>query len=342
MGVFERVARPAILAASRSEALRHAAERLPITSQVVHRFVPGETTADALDSVERLCSSGRMVSIDYLGEAVTDIETANATVDAYLTLLDALSLRDAGFPAVRPLEVSLKLSALGQALPRDGDKIALENAHTICARAQQAGVWVTVDAEDHTTTDSTLSIVRDLRTEFEWLGTVLQAYLKRTEADCKEFAAASDSSSRKRSSASDSSSRKRSSAGARIRLCKGAYDEPASVAYRDRDDVTDSYLRCLRVLMAGAGYPMVASHDPVIIDAVPAMVRETNRGKDDFEYQMLYGIRDVEQRRLADAGNHVRVYVPFGTQWYGYFVRRLAERPANLRFFLRALAERRH
>ena len=114
------------------------------------------------------------------------------------------------------------------------------------------------------------------------------------------------------------------------------------MAYRDSDDVTDSYLRCLRVLMAGAGYPMVASHDPEIIEAVPAMARENGRGVDDFEYQMLYGIRDAEQRRLADEGDHVRVYVPFGTQWYGYFVRRLAERPANLTFFLRALAERRH
>jgi proline dehydrogenase len=179
---------------------------------------------------------------------------------------------------------------------------------------------VTVDAEDHTTTDSTLSIVRDLRTEFGWLGTVLQAYLKRTEADCREFAAS----------------------GARIRLCKGAYDEPASVAYRAGDDVTASYLRCLEILMEGSGYPMVASHDPEIIEAVPALARETGRGVDDFEYQMLYGIRDPEQRRLANGGNHVRVYVPFGTQWYGYFVRRLAERPANLTFFLRALAERRH
>ena len=125
-------------------------------------------------------------------------------------------------------------------------------------------------------------------------------------------------------------------------MCKGAYDEPASVAYRAGDDVTDSYLRCLQVLMAGPGYPMVASHDPEIIEAVPALAREAGRGVDDFEYQMLYGIRDAEQRRLADEGNHVRVYVPFGTQWYGYFVRRLAERPANLTFFLRALAERRH
>jgi proline dehydrogenase len=179
---------------------------------------------------------------------------------------------------------------------------------------------VTVDAEDHTTMDSTLSIVRELRADFDWLGTVLQAYLKRTRADCAEFAAS----------------------GARIRLCKGAYDEPASVAFRDRDDVTDSYLTCLQVLMEGTGYPMVASHDPQIIEAVPALARESGRGVDDFEYQMLYGIRDAEQRRLADEGNHVRVYVPFGTQWYGYFVRRLAERPANFTFFLRALAERRH
>jgi proline dehydrogenase len=318
--LFHRVARPAILAVSRREGLRRTAERLPVTRQVVHRFVPGETVADAMNSVEQLRHSGRLISTDYLGEDVTDVDTANATVDAYVKLLDALGTRTEPAGNVRPLEVSLKLSALGQALPRDGDKIALENAHTICERAQRLGVWVTVDAEDHTTTDSTLSIVRDLRTEFDWLGTVLQAYLKRTEADCREFAAS----------------------GARIRLCKGAYDEPASVAYRSGDDVTDSYLRCLRVLMAGSGYPMVASHDPEIIDAVPSMARENGRGVDDFEYQMLYGIRDAEQRRLAGEGNHVRVYVPFGTQWYGYFVRRLAERPANLTFFLRALAERRH
>jgi proline dehydrogenase len=318
--VFHRVARPAIMAVSRVDGIRRTAERLPVTRDVVHRFVPGETVADAMDSVEQLRHSGRLVSIDYLGEDVTDADAATATVTAYLELLDALGACSEQASTVRPLEVSLKLSALGQALPRDGDKIALENAHTICERAQQVGVWVTVDAEDHTTTDSTLSIVRDLRTEFDWLATVLQAYLKRTEGDCRDFARA----------------------GARIRLCKGAYDEPASVAYRSGDDVTDSYLRCLQVLMAGSGYPMVASHDPQIIGAVPGLASESGRGADDFEYQMLYGIRDAEQRRLADEGNRVRVYVPFGTQWYGYFVRRLAERPANLTFFLRALAERRH
>lgn len=318
-GFFARVARPTILAASRSDGLRRTAEKLPVTRKVVQRFVPGETVGDAIDSVAVLRNSGRYVSIDYLGEDVTDVDAADATVQAYLGLLSALGERDDTAAGPKPLEVSLKLSALGQALPRDGEKIALENAHTICAKARDVGAWVTVDAEDHTTTDSTLSIVRDLRVEFDWLGTVLQAYLRRTRGDCAEFAAS----------------------GARIRLCKGAYDEPASVAFRDADDVTDSYLTCLRILMEGRGYPMVASHDPEIIAAVPGLVRESGRSADDFEYQMLFGIRDAEQLRLGAEGNHVRVYVPFGTEWYGYFVRRLAERPANLTFFLRALAERR-
>jgi proline dehydrogenase len=320
-GVFARTVRPAIMAAGRREGLRRAAERLPITRRVVHRFVPGETIESALNSVAALRESSRYISIDYLGEDVTDPDDADAAVRTYLDLIEELGRSgDVGDDGVRPLEVSLKLSALGQSLERDGEKIARENAWSICSAAQRVGVWVTVDAENHTMTDSTLSIVRDLRAEFPWLGTVLQAYLRRTLGDCEEFAAS----------------------GARIRLCKGAYDEPASVAYRDDAEVTESYVRCLRVLMAGRGYPMVASHDPAIISAVPGMVAESGRGAGDFEYQMLYGIRDVEQRRLADAGNRVRVYVPFGARWYGYFMRRLAERPANLTFFLRALAERDH
>jgi proline dehydrogenase len=320
-GVFANTLRPAIMAVSRRQGLRRAAEGMPVTRRVVHRFVPGETIGSALNSVASLRTSSRLVSIDYLGEDVADADGADAAVRIYLDLIEKLGrLGEPAGADVRPLEVSVKLSALGQSLERDGEKIARQHAWSICEAAQRAGVWVTVDAENHTTTDSTLSIVRALRAEFPWLGTVLQAYLRRTLGDCQEFAAA----------------------GARIRLCKGAYDEPASVAYRGRDEVTDSYLACLRVLMAGSGYPMVASHDPAIIEAVPAMLSESGRRTDDFEYQMLYGIRDDEQRRLADAGNQVRVYVPFGTQWYGYFMRRLAERPANLTFFLRALAERGH
>jgi proline dehydrogenase len=320
-GVFAHTVRPAMLAASRADRLRRTVERSPVTRKVVRRFVPADTLDSVLDIVAALRDSGRYVSIDYLGENVTDADDAAATVRAYLQLLDALGrLADTSSGRVRPLEVSLKLSAVGQALDRDGEKIALENARTICERAERAGIWVTVDAEDHTTTDSALSISGDLRVDFGWLGTVLQAYLRRTLGDCQDLAAA----------------------GARVRLCKGAYDEPSSVAHHAGADVTGSYLACLRVLMAGSSYPMVASHDPMIIDAVPRLARETSRGAADFEYQMLYGIRDGEQRRLADAGNQVRVYVPFGAQWYGYFMRRLAERPANLAFFLRALAERGH
>ncbi|COW11626.1 proline dehydrogenase [Mycobacterium tuberculosis] len=310
-GWFAHTLRPAMLAAGRSS---------PLTRGVVRRFVPGDTLDDVVDIVTALRDSGRYLSIDYLGENVTDADDAAAAVRAYLGLLDVLGRRgDIACDGVRPLEVSLKLSALGQALDRDGQKIALDNARAICERAERVGAWVTVDAEDHTTTDSTLSISGDLRVDFPWLGTVVQAYLRRTLADCAELAAV----------------------GARVRLCKGAYDEPASVAYRDAAQVTDSYLRCLRVLTAGRGYPMVATHDPVIIAAVPGITRESGRSQGDFEYQMLYGVRDDEQRRLTGAGNHVRVYVPFGTRWYGYFLRRLAERPANLAFFLRALTDRR-
>ncbi len=316
-GLFATTLRPAIMAASRREGLRRIAEWLSVTRKVVHRFVPGETIDSVLNSLPVLRDSGRFVSVDYLGEDVANADDADAAVRVYRDLIDALGGLGGMSGVVRPLEVSVKLSALGQSLERDGHKIARENAWSICAAAQRAGVWVTVDAENHTATDSTLRIVRDLRTEFPWLGLVLQAYLRRTLDDCQEFAAS----------------------GARVRLCKGAYDEPAALAYREPAEVTDSYLACLRVLMAGSGYPMVASHDPEIIRAVPAMTRESGRHSGEFEYQMLYGIRDDEQRRLAAAGNQLRVYVPFGTQWYGYFMRRLAERPANLAFFLRALAQ---
>jgi proline dehydrogenase len=320
-GLFANTLRPAIMAASRRPGLRRAAEGLPATRRAVHRFVPGETIGSVLDSVAALRMSGRYVSVDYLGEDVSNAGDAHAAVQTYLDLIEKLGqYGDPAGAGVRPLEVSVKLSALGQSLQHDGHKIARENAWTICDAAGRAGVWVTVDAENHTTTDSTLSIVRDLRVDFGSLGAVLQAYLRRTLGDCEEFAAS----------------------GARIRLCKGAYDEPASVAYRDPAEVTESYLTCLRALMAGSGYPMVASHDPAIVDAVPALISQSGRSTGEFEYQMLYGIRDAEQRRLADAGNQVRVYVPFGTQWYGYFMRRLAERPANLTFFLRALAQRGH
>lgn len=307
--VLNNPLRPALLAAARSPRLEATMSKMRVTRQLVERFVAGESEPDAVAAVRGLLQSGRFVSVDYLGEDTTDVSQAEATRDAYLSLLQAYSSLDSG---PRSLEVSLKLSALGQGIDR---VLAVDNARTICTAAAEAGVWVTIDAEDHTTTDSTLSIVRELREDFPDLGTVLQAYLKRTEDDCRSL----------------------SGPRSRIRLCKGAYNEPASVAFQKPADVSDSYVRCLRVLMEGDGYPMVASHDPEMIDAAGRFARAADRNTDSYEYQMLYGIRDSEQRRLVADGKHLRVYVPYGNQWYGYFMRRLAERPANLMFFLRAL-----
>jgi proline dehydrogenase len=314
--------RSTMLAAARSPRLERTVTGLPVSRAVVARFVAGTSTEQAVRAAESLLRSGRFVSIDYLGEDTTDLAGAEATLAQYQTLiaaLGALPQAEVATGAVRPLEVSVKLSALGQAVPSGGHAIAREHARQICAAAEAAGIWVTVDAEDHTTTDSTLSIVRELRADYPWLGTVLQAYLRRTEDDCRAMAGP----------------------GSRIRLCKGAYDEPESVAFRDKAEVDASYLRCLGVLIAGAGYPMIASHDPAVITAAGVGVQSAQRKTEEYEYQMLYGIRAEEQRRLAAAGNHVRVYVPYGDQWYGYFMRRLAERPANLGFFLHALVSAR-
>ncbi|MGW4847728.1 proline dehydrogenase family protein [Nocardia brasiliensis] len=313
--------RPVILAAAESSRLRRAVTGLPVTAGIVRRFVAGETRAELIEVARALLDSGRMVSVDFLGENTTDRAQADATVAEYLSLIAELSaLKRPALPGITapPVEVSVKLSALGQALPGDGPAVATANLRVLCAAAARDEVWVTVDAEDHTTTADTLATVSELRAEFPWLGAVLQAYLHRAEADCRSL------------SGPDS----------RVRLCKGAYREPTEVAFQRAPEVTDSYLRCLEVLMRGVGYPMVATHDPVPIVAAEQLVRETGRGPAHFEHQMLYGVRDVEQRRLAAAGTAVRVYVPYGSQWYGYLTRRLAERPANLTFFLRALVSR--
>ncbi|WP_306355751.1 MULTISPECIES: proline dehydrogenase family protein [unclassified Nocardia] len=321
MSMSRNPLRPALLAAARSARLEQAVTRMPVTRGLVDRFVAGDTTAAVLAVVRALRQQHRSVTVDHLGEDITRPEQARQVVREYETLLRALSELGSDTPddRPRPLEVSVKLSALGRSLPGTGQDTALAHARTIVEAAAARGIWVTFDAEDHTTTDSTLAIVRELRRDHpDTVGTVLQAYLRRTEADCEEFA----------------------DAGARIRLCKGAYDVPATVAHRGRRDVDAAYLRCLRILMAGKGYPMVATHDPALIGSAALLATTARRGTDDFEYQMLYGVRADEQARLTGLGQRLRVYVPFGDQWYAYFVRRLAERPANLMFFLRAAAPR--
>jgi proline dehydrogenase len=306
------VLRRTLLSLSRSTRIRHLVETAPISRNVVSRFVAGTSAAEAVAACRHLVDSGRLASLDRLGEDTVERSQADATRDAYLTMLKLLA-DDGLTPAA---EVSVKLSAVGQSLPGDGEQFALDNAFAICEAARNVGTTVTLDMEDHTTTDSTLGILRELRRDFPDTGAVVQAYLRRTEADCRDLAYA----------------------GSRVRLCKGAYKEPASVAYQGKDDVDRSFVRCLKVLMAGEGYPMVASHDPRLVAITGDLVRRNGRAQGSYEYQMLYGIRPHEQQRLAAAGEKMRVYVPYGDEWYGYLVRRMAERPANLVFFLRSLA----
>jgi len=308
------ILRQGLLLLAKSDRVRDVIEKAPVSRDVVRRFVAGDSTADAVRVAGELALTGRMSTIDNLGEDTLELGQAQATRDAYLTLLSALG--EAGLTQGGKVEVSLKLSALGQALSGDGAKIALEHSREICHAAANVGTSVTLDMEDHTTTEGTLETLRELRQDFPSVGVVLQAYLYRTEADCRDFA----------------------HEGSRVRLCKGTYKEPESVAFQDKPEVDKAYVRCLKVLMEGFGYPMVASHDPRMVEIAGALAHKQDRAADTFEYQMLYGSRPEEQKRIADRGNRMRVYIPYGPQWYGYLMRRMAERPANTMVFLRALA----
>jgi proline dehydrogenase len=303
-----------LLGASRQPGLRRLVTGNRATRAVVDRFVAGETLADALAAVRRLTGEGIGVTLDHLGEGVTDRARAVRSRDAYLALLEGLAPLRLG----RAAEVSVKLSAFGQALPGGGTELALELVRPVVEAAGAIGTTVTLDMEESATVDSTLAVLAELRREHPGTGAVLQAALHRTLDDAQALAVA----------------------GSRVRLVKGAYDEPPSVAHQGRREVDRAYARCLGVLMRGPGYPMVGSHDPRIIGLAQRLARHTGRSPDSWEVQMLYGIRTAEQRRLAAAGVRVRSYIPYGVDWYAYFMRRLAERPANLRFFLRSLLTR--
>ena len=300
-----------LLGASRRPELRRLVTGTPATRRVVDRFVAGEDLDDVLSVVRRLTADGLAVTLDHLGEGVTDRAEAVRSRDAYLALLDGLTPLRLG----RAAEVSVKLSAFGQALPGGGTDLALELVRPVAEAASAIGTTVTLDMEESTTVDSTLAVLAELRRDHPGTGAVLQAALHRTEDDAAALAVP----------------------GSRVRLVKGAYDEPPSVAYQGRAEVDAAYARCLGVLMRGPGYPMVGSHDPRMVDLAQRLAAEYRRTPDSWEVQMLHGIRTDEQRRLIAEGLCVRTYVPYGADWYGYFMRRLAERPANLRFFLRSL-----
>ena len=308
--------RQALLALSASGPAREAIMATPATRSVVARFVAGETIDEALAVTASLTAASRLVTIDFLGEDTTDPGQATAVTDEYLRLLARLC--EAGLTAGGRAEVSVKPTAVGLGLPVVGEKTAFENIRRVAAAARNAGTTVTIDMEDHTRVDATLRLVGELRADFPDLGCVIQSYLRRSADDCRTLAVA----------------------GSRVRLCKGAYQAPDGVGLAGKADVDASYARCLRILLDGPGYPMLATHDPRLIRIATARAGLAGRDNGSFEYQMLYGIRPAEQARLAASGAQVRVYVPYGSDWYGYLVRRLAERPANLMFFLRALVSR--
>jgi len=303
--------REPLLLLARSPKVKQLVSTMPVSAGIVRSYVPGESVGSAVEATAALVGDGLEVTLDHLGEDTLDVEQADATTQAYVDLLHELAA--AGL--TRHAEVSVKLTAVGASLADHGYKVALENARTICRAARNAGTTVTLDMEDHTTTDTTLAILRDLRKDFPETGAVLQAYLRRTEDDCRQL----------------------SYEGSRVRLCKGAYNEPGDVAFTDRLEVDKSYVRCLKVLLGGQGYPMIATHDPRLLRIASSLAGRHARQPGSYEFQMLYGIRPEEQRRLAAAGETVRVYVPYGQEWYGYLMRRLAERPANLSFFVRSL-----
>jgi proline dehydrogenase len=303
--------RSVFLAAADSSRLGRLVTSASISKNVARRFVAGDDVEAALAAARELADDGLSITVSHLSPATTTAEQARATREEYVTLLGRL--KTAGLtPAA---EVSVKLSALGQRLD---EKLAYEHALAVCAAASEAGTAVTLDAEDHTSTDSTLEILADLRKEYPSTGAVLQAYLRRTEGDCRELA----------------------TAGSRVRLCKGAYPEPESVAFTDALDIDKSFVRCLNILMSGEGYPMVATHDPRLIAIAEDRARWFDRAADEFEFQMLYAMRAEEQARLAANGNIVRVYLPYGTEWYGYLLRRLAERPSTAVRFARRVPKK--
>ncbi|MBD9735205.1 proline dehydrogenase family protein [Streptomyces sp. H28] len=301
---------PVILAASRSDRMRRLVSAAPGTRQVVDRFIPGETVDEVLPVVEELTGNGLELTMDVVGEDITVPAQAEAARDAYLELIERLAPLELG----DRVEMSVKLSMFGQSLP-GGHDLALANVRPVVEAAAAIGTTVTLDAEDHTTLDSMFAIHEELRRDVPQTGCVIQAYLYRTEEDARRLAAN----------------------GSRVRLVKGAYKEPADVALQQKHEIDKAYVRILRTLMNGDGYPMIGSHDPRLISIAQELARIAGRKPDEYEFQMLYGIRSDEHLRLAAEGHRMRVYTAYGTDWYGYFMRRLAEKPANLRFFARSM-----
>jgi proline dehydrogenase len=275
------------------------------------RFVAGENLDDAVAVARRLNDLGMAASLDHLGESVGDEAVSRRAAGVYMRTLDRIA--GDGLDA----SISVKLTQLGVDV---SSGLCHELMAKVCARAAGTGRDVTIDMESSDYTDVTVGLVLALREEgFDNVGCAVQTYLRRTPADVDRLVGS----------------------GASLRLCKGAYLEPAEIAYTSKREIDEAFVRLAEQLLESGTYPLIATHDHRIIHHVKNHVRRIGLGRDDFEFQMLYGVREPLQRALVRDGYRLRVYVPFGSEWYPYFMRRLAERPANLAFFLRALAGRR-
>lgn len=302
------VLRDLLLAMSTNAAMRNLVTRFILSRRISRRFVAGETLDEAIAVVRRLNAQGLQVTFDQLGENVTKESEARQAKDGYLRALDAIKSNQVSS------HVSVKLSQMGLDLSRD---LCLDNMRQIVAKAKEVGTFVRIDMEDSGHTQATLNIYKTLREEFENVGVVIQAYLYRSEEDIKALRAM----------------------GANIRLCKGAYKEPPDIAFPEKKDV-DTNIRKLCELFIGPNgkdtgtYLALATHDESLINWAKAYLAQHAIPRSHYEVQMLYGIRPDLQRRLAAEGYTMRVYVPYGTHWYPYFMRRLAERPANVIFMV--------
>lgn len=270
---------------------------------IARRFVAGEALNEAVEATRVLNRRGMQVALDHLGENVSDEKDARSAANAYIAAIDLI--KQTGIDA----NISVKLTALGLDISQE---LCEENLRSILERANSYPIFVCVDMEGSDYTEKTIDITLRMHQQFEHVGTVIQSYLYRSKKDVEQLIAR----------------------GIRVRLVKGAYKESSHVAYQNKSDVDYNYMLLMKMLLARGNFPAIASHDQAIIDAARRFVRDYGINKDAFEFQMLYGIRRDLQEEMVKEGYKVRVYVPYGSQWYPYFMRRLAERPANLVFVL--------
>lgn len=299
--------RETLLFLSNSRLARWVATGAPVAKTVARRFVAGDTIDETIRVARELNAMGASVSLDYLGESVRNREEARAAADVYIRVLDRM--QEDGIRG----NVSLKLTQMGQDVD---DGFLRENVARVLDRAREHDRFVRFDMESSAYTQRTLDFLYRLWDEgYHNIGAVIQSYLRRSEDDVREL------------------NRRHIS----VRLCKGAYKEPESVAYQDKSDVDASFVRLMRMLLEDGRYPGIATHDDAMIDATTAFVRDRAIPTSAYEFQMLYGVRRDLQRKLISGGYDLRVYVPFGAAWYPYFMRRLAERPANVMFVVNSV-----